>query len=338
MRRLKKPKDNLILEDVMANLTNTQKKNRNKFVALMVAIVVVLAAIAVVVYNGLTVASFANAEFEAATAQALAKKAGSVPKSALEEVKYVEFSNSGTQMSVFFGYDDFLTQLDAYNAEQEVIYAAQEESSTKLAEMKEAAKAEAEAAGETFDEEAFDSEEHDTGVVIPEATIKHPVEIAKSGASASAGTRVEMGDIKYFTGAEIISITGAKVDAKVLSGLNAKEYNFVACDFTNFKAMANLDYSKIEKLTLDMACAGVDEATLEALSANGDKVYLAQYYDFGGGMYYPAGEMSLTEYFAALEEAEKEAAEEESTEEVVEENAEVVVEEETAPETAEVTE
>ena len=69
-------------------------------------------------------------------------------------------------------------------AEQEALTAAQEESDAKLEEMRlaavEAAKAEAEAAGNVFDEEAFNetfyAEEHDTGVVVPEAEVAHPVE------------------------------------------------------------------------------------------------------------------------------------------------------------------
>ena len=187
----------------MANLTRTQKKNRNKVIALVIGIIAVLALIALVVYNGLTVASFGNEDFEAAVAQALGEEPGSVDKSVLEAVKYVEVGNDGNELKVFFGYDDYFAQLDKYSAEQEKINAANQEDQTKRNEMMEAAKAEAKAkteeAGETFDEEAFtegfDMSALETGVVIPEATINHPVAITKNATVASPASLYDCNDI-----------------------------------------------------------------------------------------------------------------------------------------------
>ena len=322
----------------MANLTNTQKKNRNKFVALCVAIVVVLAAIAVVVYNGLTVAPFGNADFEEAVAQAFGMKPGSVPKSTLEEVKYVEIANNGVQISAFFGYDDYFARMDEYLAEQEVISAAQTESDEKLEEMRkeamEAAKAEAEAAGGTFDEEVFntnfDEEEHDTGVEIPEAKVAHPVELTKQAAVASAGTLIDLNDIKYFKNAKSINVIGAKLDADtVLSLKNTENFTFAACEFDDIKKLAQLDFAKVESLSLDMSMlptvtvvgedgeetAEFDESVLELFKPYGEKVSLTSYLSYGD-MYVPYGSVSVADYFA--EEAEAEEGTEETAEEAVE--------------------
>ena len=342
------------------NLTKTQRKNRNKFVALMVAIVVVLAAIAFVVCNGLTVASFENEHFEDATAQALGQKPGSVNKNELEKVKYLEVANDGTSLQVFFGYDDYFTRLDEYMAEQEVIAAAQEESDAKLEEMRtaamETAKAEAEAAGNEFDEEAFDetfyAEEHDTGVIVPEAEVEHPVELTKNAAVASPSASLDLNDIKYFKNAKTINLTGAKIDASTIADLkNATEFNFVACKIDDFAALKDVDFSKIERFSIDISMVPtvtvigedgtetdtIDESALEMFKPYGDKVFLAQYLVMQGYGYYPYGEISIADYFHEETTPEETTPEEVTAEEVTAE--EVTAEETTSEETpAEITE
>lgn len=309
------------------NLTNSQRKNRNKFTALMVAIVVVLAAIAFVIYHGLTVASFENELFEDATAKALGQKAGWVNKNSLEEVKYLEVANDGASLQVYFGYDDYFTRLDEYMAEQEALAAAQEESDAKLEEMRlaavEAAKAEAEAAGNVFDEEAFNetfyAEEHDTGVVVPEAEVAHPVELTKNAVVASPSAALDLDDIKLFKNAKTVNLTGAKIDVDTIVSLkNTTEFNFVACEFDNFAALKDVDFSKIERFSIDISMVPtvkvigedgketdvIDEEALEMFKPYGDKVFLAQYLlmNTGNGyVRYPYGEISIAEYFPAEE-------------------------------------
>ena len=72
-----------ILEDIMAQLSGTQKKQQKTFVVLLVAIVVVLAAIAYIAYGELTAHSslFEDQKF----AEAIAKDLGKAP--AMTEAK-----------------------------------------------------------------------------------------------------------------------------------------------------------------------------------------------------------------------------------------------------------
>lgn len=295
----------------MAHLTGSQKKKRNTFIALCVAIVLVVAAIALVVYNGITVAPFSNESLEKAVAESLDDKAGSLKKDDLAKVKYVEFVNvsdgqGGAQLAVTFGYDDFLTQLNAYNAEQTVITEAQTKYNEELDKLYEVEKTAAQALDENFDEEAFskefDEKEHDIDVVVPEAKVAYPEALAKMATASTSGSLTNMNDVKYFTGAKIVNLIGGKLDIKNLKGLkNLEELTITQCKLDNFEELAKLDYSKIKKITIDVACDGISENKLDALKPYGDKIYFAQYYDYGYGMILNAGEFSLNDYFAELE-------------------------------------
>lgn len=319
----------------MAHLTGSQKKKRNTFIALCVAIVLVIAAIALVVYNGLTVASFGNETVEKAVAESLGgkNKAGSLKKDELAKYTYVELSNvelapGSAQFNVALGKDDFVTALDAYTK-------ASNEKNTKLDELynealeaKKAEKGDAEWTQE--DQTAFDE-----AYVAPEVDItvpEYPEKLLKTASTDTSSAYVNMDDIKYFTGAKTVSILGGKVDIKNLKGLkNLSELTITASKIENFEELAKLDYTKIKKVTIDVACEGYTENMLNALKPYGEKIYFAQYYNYGYGMIMNAGEFSLADYFKTLEEAE--SAPEEVTDPVVEPEATPEVEPEVEPET-----
>ncbi|MBE6682119.1 MAG: hypothetical protein E7600_07540 [Ruminococcaceae bacterium] len=331
----------------MAHLTGSQKKKRNIFIALCIAIVLVVAAIALVVYNGITVASFGNETVEKAVAESLGgkNKAGSLKKDDLAKYTYVELSNvelapGSAQFNVALGKDDFIAALGSYNAEQDVIAKANSDKQAKLDELynealdaKKAEKTEGEWTEE--DQKAFDDAYvvPEVDVVVPEAKIAYPEKLLKSASTETSGALINMNDIKYFTGAKTVNILGGKVDINNLKGLkNLSELTITASKIENFEELAKLDYSKIKKITIDVACEGPTNNMLNALKPYGEKIYLAEYYNYGYGMIMNAGEISLADYFKSLEEAEK-APEEEVTEPVVEPEAEPEVEPEVEPET-----
>lgn len=76
----------------MANLSATQKKKRNSFVALLIGILVVLAAIVYVVYAGVMSKSafLENQDFATALSEVFGKSARSVSEEDLAGVKYLE--------------------------------------------------------------------------------------------------------------------------------------------------------------------------------------------------------------------------------------------------------
>ena len=101
----------------MANLTATQKKKRNEFVALLIGILVVLAAIVLVVYSGIMAKSafLDNQEFAAALSQVFDKSARSVSQEDLANVKYFElYHDSESDMcAIAVGDDAFMEKYDA---------------------------------------------------------------------------------------------------------------------------------------------------------------------------------------------------------------------------------
>ncbi len=96
----------------MANLTSTQKKSRNKFVAMLLGIVVIAAAIVFVVYSGITSKSalLDNQNFAKAMAEILDKKPISITEKDLSEIKYMEMIYADSYYMLAIGYDDFMTQ------------------------------------------------------------------------------------------------------------------------------------------------------------------------------------------------------------------------------------
>lgn len=286
----------------MAHLTGSQKKSRNKFIALLVAILVVAAAIFYVVYASVMAKSayLENQDFATALATAFDKDARKVSQDDLSGVKYVEIYNDGSNTSVFLGYDNFVEQYKKYVAEVE-------------------ARTEAEEAG---------AEE------LPEITTEHPAALAINGSfETDSDEELVLNDIKYFTGAEIVSFSGISFDAAAMSQYkNLKEASFTYCSLTNEDLAAiagSIDLTKIEKLTF-MGNSIDDWSPVESIS---DKVTIASYgytIDENGQLAMTSNEQTLTEYLAAqaeAENAENETAEESETEETVEESTEEVSEE-----------
>ena len=101
----------------MAKLTATQKKKRNEFVALLIGIVVVLAAIVLVVYSGIMSKSafLDNQEFAAALSLVFDKSARSISQEDLANVKYLELYHDieSDICAIAVGDDEFMKAYDA---------------------------------------------------------------------------------------------------------------------------------------------------------------------------------------------------------------------------------
>lgn len=282
----------------MAKLTGTQKKKRNQFVALLIAILVVAVAIFYVVYASVMAKSayLENADFATALGQAFDKSVRNVSAEDLAGVKYVELYNDGENGSVYLGYDDFVEQYEKYVAEVE-------------------AAEEAEKAGEE----------------VPEITTEHPVSLAKGGVFEGA-EEITLNDIKYFTGAEILSCSNVLLDKESLGGFkNLRKANLSYCGLDNEDLAAfasGLDLEKVEELVF-MGNSVDDWSPLESIS---DKVTLQSYgytIDDEGQLQMTSNEQTLTEYLEEKAKAEAEA-EAEANEETAEESEAV---EETTEET-----
>ena len=104
----------------MANLTASQKKNRNKFISLIVAMVIVAAATAYVIYSGLTSTSalLANQDFADALSTVFGKTEASISQEDMSQVKYLELSYDATNKVYMLaaGYDEFVKAFDEYTA------------------------------------------------------------------------------------------------------------------------------------------------------------------------------------------------------------------------------
>ena len=98
----------------MANLTATQKKKRNTFVALLISILVVLAAIVYVVYAGIMAKSafLENQDFATALSEVFGKSARSVSEEDLAGVKYLELyhDTENDMCGLAIGDDEFLAK------------------------------------------------------------------------------------------------------------------------------------------------------------------------------------------------------------------------------------
>ncbi len=106
----------------MANLTATQKRKRNGFVALLIGIVVVLAAIVLVVYSGIMSKSafLENQDFATALSQVFGKSARSVSQEDLATVKYLElYHDSESDMcAIAVGDDEFIAKYNEALADE----------------------------------------------------------------------------------------------------------------------------------------------------------------------------------------------------------------------------
>ena len=274
----------------MANLTGSQKKNRNKFIALLVAILLVAAAIFYVVYAAFMAKSayLENQDFATALSEAFGKSVRKVSQEDLAAVKYLELYNDGENASVYIGYDDFVGQFKKYVAETEAAAAAEE-----------------------------------AGEEVPEITTEHPVSLAKYGLFEGA-EELAISDVKYFTGAEIISVYGIALNGEdfgELKNLTQGSFSYCGLDNADLAALASkLDLAKVEELTF-MGNSIDDWSPVESIS---DKVVLQSYgYTIteDGQLQMVPSEQTLTEYLASLEASEEATTEEAATEEAATEEA-----------------
>jgi len=114
----------------MANLTASQKKKRNDFVALLIGIIVVLAAIVLVTYAGIMAKSayLVNGDLATALGEIHGEAVRSVSKEDLAAAKYVEvyYDAEYKQAAIAIGYDDFLAKYyEAENSDATLDEAAQ---------------------------------------------------------------------------------------------------------------------------------------------------------------------------------------------------------------------
>ncbi len=266
----------------MANLTASQKKSRNKFIALLIAIVVVAAAVAYVIYGGLTSTSpiMANQDFADALSEAFGKTEASITEEDMAEVKYFELSYDSTNKvyMLALGYDDFIAAYDEYN-----------EKVDNLAE------------GET----------------APEANF---TDLAKM-VTFEGDEESDLSDVKFFTGVDTISLSSIPVTNEYIASLtNLRNGYFYSCGITDVSGFANLDLTKIEELDLT-GNSIADWSALNSISdkvivAN---YYTIEADEEGNQTLVPVTQ-TLTQYNEEQAKAEEEANAE--TEETAEETAE----------------
>ncbi len=104
----------------MANLNGTQKKQRNAFITMLIAIVLVVAAIAYVLYGGLTAKSalLENQDFATALSEILGKAPAFINEEDFADIKYVavQYSAQDELALLGIGGDDFVTTYYDYIA------------------------------------------------------------------------------------------------------------------------------------------------------------------------------------------------------------------------------
>ncbi len=277
----------------MATLTGTQKKQKKSFIVMLIAIVLVAAAIAYVLFCGLSAKSslFDNQKFAAALSQNIGKAPAFVKQEDLASVKYlsVMYDADGKQYSLLTGGSDFIDMYEDYNAKTE--------------------------AGENTDDMEFSAFIKDTYFKGTEKDV--------------------LDDIRYFTGLEMIELSGVKVtDSSVFAGMkDLVTANIYQSGITEVEGFTGLDAEKVDKITIMENGAVTDWSPLLYLQ---DKVIVNSYYtiepDEEGNYTFVPVEQTLTEYLAEQEEAaeadEGEETEVEETEET-EESEEPEVSEET---------
>ena len=195
----------------MANLTASQKKSRNKFIALIIGIIIVAAACAYVIYGGVTAKSnlLENQNFAKALSEVTGKTPLAISENDLAAVKYLEMSYDSTnkQYSLAVGYDDFMAeytkQLEAKNASDTASDETAADENTDANADNTAADAAvdntADAANDTSSDKAND-DSVDLSTLVKSAVFK--------------GTEDDVfADLKYFTGVETISVHGVKFPA-----------------------------------------------------------------------------------------------------------------------------
>lgn len=259
----------------MANLTASQKKNRNKFVALIIAIIVVAAAIAYVIYGGLTTTSkiMANQNFADALSAAFGKTEASITEEDMAAVKYFELSYDSTNKTYMLalGYDDFVKAYDEYNEKVE-----------NLAE------------GET----------------APQADFADLVKIA----TFEGDEKSDLSDIKFFTGVDTISLSSVPVTNEYIASLtNLRKGSFYSCGITDVTGFASLDLAKIEELDFTGNTIS-DWSPLNSISDKVIVSSYSFGTDEDGNITLIPEAQTLTQYNEELAKAEEEAAKAETAE------------------------
>lgn len=280
----------------MANLTASQKKSRNKFIALIIGIIIVAAACAYVIYGGVTAKSnlLENQNFAKALSEVTGKTPLAISENDLAAVKYLEMSYDSTnkQYSLAVGYDDFMAeytkQLEAKNASDTASDETAADENTDANADNTAADAAADntadAANDTSSDKAND-DSVDLSTLVKSAVFK--------------GTEDDVfADLKYFTGVETISVYGVKFPADFDFGVykNLTRGYFGNAGITTVEKFAGLDLENIE--SLDFSGNTIEDwSALESIS---DKVtvfsgYTVETGDDGNYQYVPYTQ-TLTDY------------------------------------------
>ena len=195
----------------MAQLSGTQKKQKNTFIVLLIAIVVVLAAIAYVLYGGLTSKSalLDNQDFAAALSETLGKAPAFIGESELANVKYLAVSYDANEKSamVVTGGDEFVTRYEEYMAQVDA--AAEDEEVTQP----------------------------DLSAYVKMATF-------------SSKEVPTLDDVKYFTGLKRIELSGISVsDSSVFAGMTGLTSGLISgCGLTEVNGLAGLDAEAVDTL------------------------------------------------------------------------------------------
>ena len=313
----------------MANLSASQKKKRNIFVALVVGIIVILAAILYISITGYnTTSSFLeNRKLATALTEVFDSNERGITKENVASVKYLAISNNTAEnkCTIEVGFDDFMKEYAVYSEQSDAASAAQAEKDELLAKEEEAKKAEEEAenaeegeetaeeetaeestetentdaeTAEEITEETAEPEKKSSDIVVPEITAD-PSKFLKILPEIET-TSFNMDDLKYFTGVEMVYLENVTIkDMDVFANLkNLKNGSFVNCGITDVSAFASINLDKVEKLAL-MGNRVSDWKPLEKIA---DKVFVDYYYyEIEGYGMQPIMEKSLSAYLAELE-------------------------------------
>lgn len=262
----------------MAKLTSSQKKSRSKFIVLLIAIVLVCAAIAFILFDGITSKStlFENQDFARGLATALDKLAINLDTNDIETAKYLElqYNSQTSEYTLSLGYDDF-------DAEYEKQAAA------------------AEKAQDDTEEEKTNEETVDLSTLVKTATF-----VSKSPITDN--------DIRKFTGVKTLSLGGITL-SDITFVENLKELTrgyFNTCGIKDVTPFAKLNLENIKELDF----TGNEISDWSALSSIEDKVLVQNTYTIEvteDGQYQLVPlRKTLKEYNEELAKAEQEKTEE----------------------------
>ena len=278
----------------MANLTASQKKSRNKFIALIIGIIIVAAACAYVIYGGVTAKSnlLENQNFAKALSEVTGKTPLAISENDLAAVKYLEMSYDSTnkQYSLAVGYDDFMAeytkQLEANSADDAASdeTAADENTDAENTAADTSADNTADTANDTSNDNA-NTDSVDLSTLVKSAVFK--------------GTEDDVfADLKYFTGVETISVYGVKFPADFDFAVykNLTRGYFGNAGITTVEKFAGLDLENI--VSLDFSGNTIEDwSALESIS---DKVTVFSGYtieaDDDGNYQYVPYTQTLTDY------------------------------------------